>query len=136
MSLITNDLFVSCDSICSQLIQNSEIMFSGFVNNRGRIITSGKSNSFKFHDEKTLEMFVMEIALDFSMKNEFDDVLGKVTYAVTRREHFSVLCIPMDELILVTIVGDCVPIERVVKKIYHSLYKLVKTEAKLHELVR
>ena len=135
MSLMTNDMFVSCDLICSGLIQNSEILFSGFVNPKGRIVTCSKNSSFNFHDEKNLEMFVMEIALDFSMKNEFDDIMGKVSYSVTSRENFTVLCIPMDELILVTIVDACVPVEKGVNKIYRSLYKLVKTEDKLHELV-
>ena len=135
MSLLTEDKFLSCDLLCSRLMQNSEILFSGFVNNRGRMITSGRNNSLYFHDEKSLEMFVMEIALDFSMKNEFNDVLGAVEYAVTKRKDTNILCIPMDEFILVIIVKSHISVDGIVKKIYHTLSKFSKMEASLDELI-
>ena len=134
MSLLTNK-FISCDLLCSGLMQNSELLFSGFVNNRGRMVSCGKYNSLNFHDEKNLEMFVMEIALDFSMKNEFNHVLGKVEYAVTKRKNTNVVCIPMDELILVIIADNNISIEGIVKKVHHTLSKFTKVQVGLHELV-
>ena len=135
MSLLTSNKFISCDLLCSKLMQNSDVSYSGFVNKRGRTVTCGKNTSLKFHDEKSLEMFVMEIALDFSMKNEFNDILGKVEYTVTKREDFAVLCIPMDELILVIITNACHNVEKVVKNAYEILYEFAKKEQDLHELV-
>ena len=135
MSLLTSNRFLSCNLLCSSLMQNSEVLFSGFVNNKGRMITCGKNNSLNFHNENSLEMFVMEIVLDFSMKNEFNDVLGKVEYAVTKRKNTNVICIPMDELILVIITDNYISVERVVKKVYHALSTFVKAEVKLDELV-
>ena len=135
MSLLTSNKFISCDLLCSKLMQNSEVFYSGFVNKRGRTVTCGKNTSLKFHDEKSLEMFVMEIALDFSMKNEFNEVLGKVEYAVTKREDFAVLCIPMDDLILVIITDACHGVEGVVKSVYRILYEFAQKEQSLHEFV-
>jgi len=135
MSLLTNNKFLSCDLLCSRLMQNSELFFSGFVNNRGRMVTCGKYNSLNFHDEKSLEMFVMEIALDFSMKNEFNYLLGTVEYAVTKRKNTNIVCIPMDELILVIIADNHISVEEVVKKVYHTLSKFIKVEVEPHELV-
>lgn len=135
MSLLTSNQFISCDLLVSKLMQNTEVLYSGFVNNKGKSVTCSKSNLLGFHNEKSLEMFVMEIALDFSMKNEFNDVLGKVQYAVTKREDFNVLCIPMDELILVLVVDDCISLEGSVKKVYQTLYESTKNEENLHELV-
>lgn len=131
MSLLTSDKFFSCDLFNSRLMQNSEFLFSGFVNNRGRMVTCGKNNSLNFHDEKSLEMFVMEIALDFSMKNEFNDVLGNVEYAVTKRKNTNVICIPIDEFILVIIADNHISVEGVVTKVYHTLSKFIKIEVNL-----
>jgi len=135
MSLLTSNQFISCDILCSRLIQDSAILYSGFVNNKGRIVTSSKNNSLKFHDEKSLEIFVMEIALEFSMKNGFNDILGKIQYTVTKRDKFNVLCIPMDDLILVMIVNDSVSIEKIVRKVYHTLYEFTKINTSIDELV-
>ena len=135
MSLLISNQFISCDILCSRLMQYSTILYSGFVNNKGRIVTSSKNNSLKFHDEKSLEIFVMEIALEFSMKNGFNDILGKIQYTVTKRDKFNVLCIPMDELILVMIVDDSVSVEKIVRKVYHTLYEFTKMNENLHEFV-
>lgn len=134
MSLLSSDKFLSCDLFCSELKQNPEFLFTGFANKKGRIITCGK-NTLNFHDEKSLEMFVMEIVLDFSMKNEFDDVLGKVEYAITRRSSTNVICIPMEEFILIIVADNNSSVERVVSKVHHTLSKFPKSEVGLLELV-
>jgi hypothetical protein len=116
-------------------MQNSKVLFSGFVNNKGRIVACGNDNSLNFCNEKSLEMFVMEIALDFSMKNEFNDVLGNVEYAVTKRKSTNIVCIPMDQLILVIVADNHLSVDGIMKKVYHDLSKFTKTEVRLHELV-
>ena len=126
MSLLTSNTFLSCDRLCSELMENSEILFSGFVNQKGRIVTYGNNNSLNFHNEKSLEMFLMEIALDFSMKNEFNDLLGNVEYAVTKRKNTNIVCIPMDLLILVIVAGNQIRIEEIVKKVYHTLSQFTR----------
>ena len=135
MSLLTDNKYISCDLLCSKLMQSSDVLFSGFVNTRGKLLASGKNDSLNFHDEKNLEMFIMEIALDFSMKNEFNEVLGKIEYAVTKRKNSNVLCIPMSELILVMITDNQVSMEEIVKKVYHIISKFTKIEERLDELV-
>ena len=135
MSLLTNNKFISCDLLCSKLMQSSDVLFSGFVNSRGKLLANGKNNSLNFYDEKNLEMFIMEIALDFSMKREFNEILGKVEYAVTKRKNSNVLCIPMSELILVMITDNQVSMEEIVKKVYHILSKFTKVDAYLRPLL-
>jgi len=134
MSLLTSDEFLSCDLVTSRLMKNSEVLFSGFVNNRGRMVTCEKNNSLNFHNEKSLEMFVMEIALDFSMKNEFNEVLGNVEYFVTRRKNINVVCIPINEFLLVVIANNHISVEKVVKKAI-TLSKFSTIEVGLNELV-
>lgn len=64
-------------------------MFSGFVNNSGRITTCKKNNLLNLYDEKGLEMVVMEIALDFSMKNEFDGFwMLRLEYGICINKYF------------------------------------------------
>ena len=134
MSLLAGNRFISCDLLCSELMQNPEVLFSGFVNGRGRMVAHG-SSLLNFHNEKNLEMFVMEIALDFSMKNEFDDVLGKVEYAVTKRKNTNIVCIPMDQLILVIVADNQMSVDGVVKTVYQTLSKFTKNDVELQELV-
>jgi hypothetical protein len=69
------------------------------------------------------------------MKNEFNYVLGNVEYAVTRRKNTNVVCIPMDELILVIIADNHIGVEGVVKKVYHTLAKFTKVDDGTYELV-
>lgn len=133
MSLLTTDKFTSFDLLCSRLTQNSEVLFSVLVNNRGKMITCGK-NSLSFHDEKSLEMFVMEIALDFSMKNEFSEVLGNVEYSITKRKNTNVVCIPIDGSILVIIAKNCIEVERFMNIVHHTLSEFTKV-GEIHEFV-
>ena len=73
-------------------------------------------------------MFVMEIALDFSMKNEFNDVLGNVEYIVTKRKKTNIVCIPLDKLILVIVTDNHVSVDGIVKKVYHTISEFTKDE--------
>lgn len=125
MSLLTTSEFVSCDLLCSELTQHPEVLFTGFVNNKGRMLTCMKNNSLDFHNEKSLEVFAMETALDLSMKNEFNDVLGNTEYTVTKRKNTHVVCIPINSLILVVVADNHTGLE-VVKKIYSLLPKFPK----------
>lgn len=127
MSVLASNKFISCDVLCSGLMQNPEMLFSGFVNSRGRMVAQESNPALDFHSEKNIEMFVMEIALDFSMKREFNDMLGEVEYAVTKRKNANIVCIPMDQLILIIITDDHASVEEVVKGIYHTLAKFTET---------
>lgn len=104
MSLLTIESSIIYESICTKLLQNRELNFVGVVNNKGRIIAGQLEKIYtKFEDKNELEMFLMEIALEFSMKREFNSKFGSVEYVFSKRHWANILCIPINESILVII---------------------------------
>jgi len=96
---------------------NKQIQLACIVNNRGRII-AGQPKKFPtvFGDEKSFEVFLMEIALEFSMKREFDNKFGAVEYVFSKRGHTNVTCIPLDNDVLVIVSQNTVEPQEIVKK--------------------
>ena len=104
MSLLTIESSIIYESICTKLLHNRELNFVGVINNKGRIIAGQLEKIYtKFEDKNELEMFLMEIALEFSMKREFNSKFGIVEYVFSKRRSGNILCIPINEAILIII---------------------------------
>jgi len=117
MSLLTLEKTVIYDSMCVNLLNDKRILFAGIVNNRGRIIT-GTFEKFPecFENHKNFEVFLMEIALEFSMKREFDKNFGSVESVLSRRSWANVMCVPIDDNVLVIISHSNVRSQDILKK--------------------
>lgn len=122
MSLLTVQENMVFDSLSSQLVQDNDVVFAGFLSNKGRMISY---KSAIYNDEKNLEIFLMETALEFSMKKEFDDTFGPVEYVITRREKINVVCIPIHDVYLVIGVNNSASQDRVMSMIFSLVSKLI-----------
>jgi len=117
MSLLTLEKATTYNSICMNLQADKQIQLVCVVNNKGRII-AGQPKKFPstFGDEKSFEVFLMEIALEFSMKREFDSKFGTVEYVFSKRRWINVISIPLGDDVLVIISQNDVEPQTIVKK--------------------
>ena len=81
------------------------IRFAGMVNKQGRKIVGGFSPGIDplEKDVQKIEMLMMEISLDLSMRKEFDCSLGNICAIVSYREKANIITIPhKDDLMLLS----------------------------------
>jgi len=85
--------------------QTHGVRFAAIINNKGRKIAGGFSATITplEQDEQKMDMLFMEIALDLSMRKEFDDSLGNITAIVSYRNKVNIITIPhKDSFMLVS----------------------------------
>lgn len=126
MSLLTVEKDELYELLCSKLLQNSEIQFVGVVNKKGRIIAGrfGNDEFTKFDENYGLDVFLMETALEFSMKNEFNNKFGKMEYVFSKRNSANITCIPIHENILVIITESNFEIHKIIEKYTPDIQKI------------
>ena len=93
---------LQCEDICSHLNQVPGIRFAAIINRNGRKIAGGFNPKVipLEGNKQRLEMFFMEIALDLSMRKEFDCSLGSIQAIVSYREKTNIITIPYQDSIL------------------------------------
>ena len=76
--------------------QISGIRFAAIINNKGKKIAGGFSPNITplENDKQKMEMLFMEVALDLSMRKEFDDTLGNISAIVSYRNNTNIITIP------------------------------------------
>lgn len=117
MSLLTLEKTTMYDSICTNLLEDKQIQLAFFVNNKGRIVAGHpKKIPDEFEDERNFEVFLMEIALEFSMKREFDSKLGLVEYVFLKRKCVNITSIPVQDDVLVIVSRSHIQPQEIVKK--------------------
>lgn len=134
MSLLTIEKSKIYESICTKLLVNKEIEFAGFVNKKGRIIAGqfGCDEFAGFEENYGLDVFLMETALEFSMKNEFNKRFGIVEYVFSKRGSANITCIPIHENILVIITKNHLEIQKILERYTQDIQKTLE-EGNLNE---
>ncbi|WP_255458302.1 DUF6659 family protein [Nitrosarchaeum sp. AC2] len=93
------------DYTCNQMCQIKGIRFVAIINNKGRKIAGGFSSNIipLEKDKQKMEMLFMEVALDLSMRKEFDDSLGNIHAIVSYRNKTNIITVPHeDKLMLIS----------------------------------
>jgi len=117
LSLLTIEKTVIYDSMCMNLLNDKRILYAGIVNDKGRIVTGSFEEFPKcFECHKDFEVFLMEIALEFSMKREFDKNFGKIDSVISKRGLANVICVPIADNVLVIVSHSNVPSQDILKK--------------------
>jgi len=102
------------------------IRFAAIINKKGRKIAGGFSPKIipLEKDEKKLEMLFMEIALDLSMRREFNDSLGKMKAVVSFRDKTNIITIPQGESFMLISSEPELDSLKVIETAYHYLSTL------------
>ncbi|EPA05403.1 DUF6659 family protein [Candidatus Nitrosarchaeum limnium] len=93
------------DYACNQMNQINGIRFAAIINNKGRKIAGGFSPNITplEKDQQKIEMLFMEMALDLSMRKEFDNTLGSINAIVSYRNKTNIITIPhQDNFMLIS----------------------------------
>ena len=90
--------------ICYDRFQDPGVKFVGIVTSSGKLLEGDFRNGVKpFLTKERIEMLCMELSLDYSMRKEFDDSLGKIKSIVSIREDTIVITTPFNECLLIEI---------------------------------
>jgi len=88
--------------VCDEVkLLDDAIRFAGVINPRGRLVAGGMKEGVEpLESEKDDEMLYMELALRVRMRQEFDQQLGQVKFALALREKALAMSFPSGEDIL------------------------------------
>lgn len=102
MSLLNFKEATKLHDYCQKISETTGVTFAGVINKNGRLIAGGFRPDNISYEKENLHMIFLELYLDYSMRKEFDSVLGKINYMTTLRKQTNVTTIPFkDELILI-----------------------------------
>jgi hypothetical protein len=80
---------------------NSSLRFVGLINSKGHLEAGGMiDGKSTLEDSKKDEMLYMELALRVRMRQEFDQELGPVKFAMSYRDKVIVMSFPINKEIL------------------------------------
>lgn len=111
------------DKACYQMYKTCGIRFAAIINKRGRKIAGGFSSKVipLEKNEKKLEMLFMEMALDLSMRSEFNNSLGKMMAIVSFRDKTNVITIPHGDNFMLISSEPELDSQKVIEIAYHNL---------------
>ena len=122
------------DYTCNQMCQIKGMRFAAIINNKGKKIAGGFSSNITplENDKQKMEMLFMEVALDLSMRKEFDDSLGNINAIVSYRNKTNIITIPHeDNLMLISSEPELDP-NKVISMAHQSLKSIKILEVVNH----
>ncbi|HEV8404474.1 MAG TPA: DUF6659 family protein [Nitrososphaera sp.] len=90
------------EKLCDQVFAlNDDIRYAGVIDNAGLPIAGGMRKGIdSIVTETDEELFLTQTALRKSMRERFDDAMGRARFAYVEREKISILTFYMDDKIL------------------------------------
>ena len=116
-SRLDDNKYLHLENKCNEFLRDDEIRFVGVVNNMGNLIAGGLSNRVDWieTDEKR-RMLYMQMALEISMRKEFDNTLGEINYVSTNRKNIMMITIPLNNHILLISAKRTAFVEEIIAK--------------------
>ena len=114
--------------------QEKGIRFAGVINKSGRKIAGGFNPKVVplEKDQKKMTMLMMELALDLSMRSEFNDSLGRMWAIVSYRDNANIITIPNgDNFMLLSSEPELDPLE-VIQIAYRNIKPTKIMEVMVH----
>lgn len=76
---------------CELILKEKGVIFAGIISKNGKLISGGHKHGTHIFDESKNEIMFMEQVLMNSMNREFDALLGKVGFTMTKRERATII---------------------------------------------
>ncbi len=103
---------------CQNLQKEHYIRFAGLINPMGHLVAGGMKKGIKpLEDDADMRKLYMELILRVSTRQEFDQTLGVVDYAASRREKVVVMSFPIGNNVLLISADSNVNIDETAKKV-------------------
>ena len=100
------------------LVQDPDIRFAALIDPMGNLLVGGPKKGLKMlESEEQRRKMYMEIVLRVTSRKDFDEPLGAVKYASSRREKLVVLTFPLGNNVLLVSAEPRVNIEEIANKV-------------------
>ncbi len=99
-------MYMDFDKLCKQVFAlNDSIRYAGVLDSTGMLIAGGMRKGIdSIVSETDEELFLTQTALRKSMRERFDNAMGRARFAYVEREKISILTFYMkDSILLVTL---------------------------------
>ncbi len=116
MSLLNFQEATRLHDSCLKVSETPGVTFTGVINKNGRLVAGGFRSNNHSYEKEELYMIFLELYLDYSMRKEFDSVLGKISYMTTLRKNVNVTTIPLKEELILIFSEPSTNIEKIVEK--------------------
>ena len=108
---------------CNLILRHSEVRFVGVINYLGNLIAGGfKKGITPMGNENTRRMMYMQLRLDLSMRQEYDELFGPVDYVVSKRGKITKISMPVNKHMIILIIKKGTNYEPIIKKT-NSIFK-------------
>jgi hypothetical protein len=96
-------IIMEFEKLCNKVFSlHDDIRYVGVINDAGSLVAGGMRKGLdSITEEQTDELYLAQTALRKSMRQRFDDTMGKARFAYVEREKISMLTFYMDKNVLV-----------------------------------
>ena len=109
--------YLQLENKCQEILKDETIRFVGVINNMGKLISGGyNEGTDSYETDEKRRMLYMQMALEISMRKEFDDTLGKINYIATNRNKVLMITIPMNNHVVLVSAKSTVTAEQIIEK--------------------
>jgi len=117
MALLTSEEIQKLGVACESLVNEKQIRHVGVINELGRLVAGGfKQGAEPLLEDEKITMTYMQMQLDFKMRQELDDVLGKIDYIASRRTKQLIISVPINENLVLIIAEPNADDKEIIKK--------------------
>lgn len=91
------------EKLCENVFRlHDDIRYAGIINDGGTLLAGGMRKGLdSITEDQSDELYLAQTALRKSMRQRFDDTMGRARFAYVERERISMLTFYMDKNILV-----------------------------------
>jgi hypothetical protein len=104
MSRLTFEQNKYLEDVCNEMLKDAKIRFVGVINNMGHLVAGGLQGDIEpYETEEKRRMMYMQLRLDVSMRQEYNDTLGSIDYIASKRGKVLMVSVPIyDYVILIS----------------------------------
>ena len=106
------------DQKCEKLLEDKQLRFVGVINKLGNLVAGGfRHEVIPFETEAKRRMMYMQMALEISMRKDFDEVLGEIDYIASKRKNALMITIPINGKVVLISAKPYSVTEEIVSKV-------------------
>lgn len=109
---------------CATLLKNKQIYFAGLVNKSGKLISGYFKPEMRL-DEFERERMLMSHVLIVSLNRDFDSLLGKMRYTISKREKIDLISFSIGSFLLLVAVDAGMNVESVAVEIERTIKNFI-----------
>jgi len=116
-SILQSSQLSTLEDNCDLILNNNGVKFAGVINYLGNLIAGGfKKGVIPIGNENTRKMMYMQLRLDLSMRQDYDELFGPIDYVVSKRGKITKISIPVNKHMIILIIKNGMNYESIIKK--------------------